>query len=453
MFKSVFWTALYTTPLMYIGLQTLIAETNAPFLLGVGLAIGAAAGIFGVVVYHDRLYNLERVRWAITIFVGLFGLWGIAVSIAIHSGAFKEHLIVSASVVGIVVVFALLLSYGEVVSELYARLLRAHGKIPQRALRAYEFLAVRLPVSRRILFLRFVAYGLVLATVIIIVFLLPGKDFLSVKLIVWAGIFSAVLILDGILTVETLKKGIAEQELQTAHQMQMSLMPSGDPLVKGFDIFGVCRPASDVGGDYFDYVWLNKKKTKLGIALADVSGKAMKAAFTAAITSGMLYSELDGNRSVRNVLARMNTPMYLRTDKRVFTAFFLASLDVNARKLTFASAGQTNPVLKRAKKLVEVETKGRHLPLGVQERVSYQETRVPLRRGDVILFYTDGVIRQTNVRNEMYGVERLKEALQDMKTRSMTAKKVVENLLNNVGQFLGTNPQSDDMTMVVVRVR
>ncbi len=193
-------------------------------------------------------------------------------------------------------------------------------------------------MSRRILFLRFVAYGLVLATVITIVLLLPGKEFLSVKLIVWAGIFSAVLILDGILTVETLRKGIAEQELQTVHQMQMSLMPSGDPLVKGSDIFGVCRPTSDVGGDYFDYVWQNKKKTMLGTALADVSGKAMKAAFTAAITGGMLYSELDGNRSVRKVLTRMNTSKYLRTDKRVFTAFFLASLEVNAKKLTFASA-------------------------------------------------------------------------------------------------------------------
>ena len=159
MFKSVFWTALYTTPLIYFGLQTLIAETNAPFLFGVSLAIVAAAGIFGAVLYHDRLYNLERLRWGITMFVGLFGLSGIAVSIATHSSAFMDHLIVSASVVGIVIVFALLLSYGEVVSELYARLLRAHGKFPQRALRAYEFLSVRLPVSRRILFLRFVHTG------------------------------------------------------------------------------------------------------------------------------------------------------------------------------------------------------------------------------------------------------------------------------------------------------
>ncbi len=121
---------------MYFGLQTLIAEINAPFLLGGGLAIGAAAGIFGVVLYHDRLCNLEGVRWAITMFVGLFALWGIAVSLATHSGAFMEHSIISPSVVGIVILFALLLSYGEVVFELYARLLRAHGKIPQRALRA-----------------------------------------------------------------------------------------------------------------------------------------------------------------------------------------------------------------------------------------------------------------------------------------------------------------------------
>lgn len=457
MFKSVFWTALYTTPLTYFGLQAFIAEfvagTESSFLVGPGLAILVAAGIFAVVFYHETLYRHERLRWSVTAFVGLFGLWGILDSIIRHSDSLLRHLMISVSVVGIVVVVAVLVSYTEVVSELYGQLLRAKGKVPERALRAYEFLTISLPVSKRILSLRFLAYGIVLATVISVVFLLPTKEFFYVKLFVWAGVFSALIILDGILTVETLKKGIAEQELQTARQMQASLMPASDPAVKGFDISGTCKPASDVGGDYFDYVWLNKKKTKLGIALADVSGKAMKAAFTAAITSGMLYSELDGNRSVRQVLVRMNTPMYLRTDKRVFTAFFLASLDVVAKKLSFASAGQTKPIVVRGDELFELETKGPRLPLGVQEKISYQETRFTLKRGDVVLFYTDGVLRQTNERNEQYGVERLRASMQSMKVRSMKAREIIEGVLNNVNRFLGASQQSDDMTLVVLKVR
>ncbi|MFQ5799532.1 MAG: PP2C family protein-serine/threonine phosphatase [Bacteroidota bacterium] len=453
MFKSVFWTALYTTPLMYFGLQTFIAETRASFLVGPGLAVLVAAGIFAVVFYHDALYKHVRLRWAITTLVGGFGLWGIVSSMIRHSDTLLQHLIISVSVVGIVIVIAVLISYGEVVSELYRQFLRARGKIPQRSRRVYDFLTVSLPISRRILFLRFFAYGLVLATVISVIVLLPGNEFLHVKLIVWGGVFSALVILDGILTVEILRKGIVEQELQTARQMQVSLMPASDPAIKGFDISGVCKPASDVGGDYFDYVWLDKKRTRLGIALADVSGKAMRAAFTAALTSGILYSELDGNRSVRQVLARMNRPMYLRTDKRVFTAFFLASLDVNSKKLTFTSAGQTKPILKRGEKLVELETKGPRLPLGVQEKISYQETRFALKRGDVVLFYTDGFLRQTNRRDEQFGVDRLRATLQSMRLRSMTAKEIIADLLDNVASFRGRSQQSDDMTMVVVKVR
>lgn len=453
MFKSVFWTALYTTPLMYFGLQTFIAETRASFLVGPGLAVFVAAGIFAVMFYHDALYKHVKLRWAITALVGVFGLWGIVASMVRHSDTLMKHLIISVSVVGIVIVIAVLISYGEVVSELYGQFLRARGKIPQRAHHLYDFLRINLPTSKRILFLRFFAYGLVLVTVISVILLLPGNEFLHVKLIVWGGVFSALVILDGILTVEILRKGIVEQELQTARQMQVSLMPTSDPAIKGFDISGVCKPASDVGGDYFDYVWLDKKRTRLGIALADVSGKAMKAAFTAALTSRMLYSELDGNRSVRQVLTRMNRSMYLRMDKRVFTAFFLASLDVNSKKLTFTSAGQTKPILNRGEKLLELETKSPRLPLGVQEKVSYEEKRFALKRGDVVLFYTDGVLRQTDKRDEQYGVERLRATLQSMRLRSMTAKEIIEDLLSDADRFRGTSQQSDDMTMVVVKVR
>ncbi len=452
MFRSVFWTALYATPLMYFGLQAFIAETRASFFVGPGLAILVALGVFILVFYHDAIYRHLTLRRAITGFVSLFGLWGIGVSIFRHSDSLLKHLIISGSVVAIVIVVQVLVSYGEVVSELYGQFLRARGKIPLRADRVYDFLRISLPVSKKIHFLRFFAYGLVLATVISVIFLLPGREFLHVKLIVWAGVFTALVILDGILTVEVLKKGIAEQELQTARQMQASLMPTTSPALKMFDISGVCKPASDVGGDYFDYVWLNKRKTKLGIALADVSGKAMKAAFTAALTSGMLYSELDGSRSVKQVLERMNKPMYLRTEKRVFTAFFLASLDLESRKLTFASAGQTNPVLKRGTELLELESKGPRLPLGVSEKITYEETQFRLRRGDVVLFYTDGVLRQINKQNEQYGIERLRGTIQNTDVRSMKSNEIIESLLNNVSRFLGRSSQSDDMTLVVVKV-
>ncbi len=136
-----------------------------------------------------------------------------------------------------------------------------------------------------------------------------------------------------------------KQELKAAHDMQMGLVPKEDPIVKGLDISGICLPANEVGGDFFDYVWLDKKKTKLGIALADVSGKAMKAAMTAVMTSGMLYSEVQKSKSPREILARINQPLYLRTDKPIFTALSFAVLDTRVKKLTYSSAGQSMPIL------------------------------------------------------------------------------------------------------------
>ena len=453
MFKSIFWTVLYSTPFVYFGLMMLIAETDIPFLVGFLLALGSGVGIFALILNHDSLYNQPKVRWTITVGTGAFGLWGLLTSLMNYSGALVKHLIVSASVVGVVIILTILISYGAVVSDLYAKLLRARGKVPEQALRVFSYFSINLPVSRKILLLRILAYALVFATVIAVVILLPGKEFLGVKLIVWAGVFSSLLVLDGILTVETLKKGIAEQELETAHQMQMSLMPASDPVLRGYDISGICRPAGDVGGDYFDFVWLNRQKTKLGIALADVAGKAMNAAFTAALTSGMLYSELDGNRPVREILTRMNTPMFLRTDRRVFTAFLFASLDLKARRLSYGSAGQAKPIVRRRDALMELESKGPRIPLGVQPKVSYLDSRFTLKRGDVVLFYTDGILRQTNERNEEFGVERLRAALQSMKPRTMNANEIVQDLLKSVARFFAANEQNDDITLVVLKVR
>ncbi|MFC2146334.1 PP2C family protein-serine/threonine phosphatase, partial [Acidobacteriota bacterium] len=79
--------------------------------------------------------------------------------------------------------------------------------------------------------------------------------------------------------------------LQTARDAQMSIMPQSDPQVPGFDISGTCVPASEVGGDFFDYIWLTEEKTKFGIAIGDVSGKAMKAAMTAVMSDGILFSK------------------------------------------------------------------------------------------------------------------------------------------------------------------
>jgi hypothetical protein len=239
-------------------------------------------------------------------------------------------------------------------------------------------------------------------------------------------------------------------ELKTAHDLQMGLMPMQDPEIPSLEVSGVCIPANEVGGDFFDYVWLDGKHTKFGVAVADVSGKAMKAAMTAVLTSGMLYSEVQRSKSPREILSRLNNPLYFRSDRRIFTAFSFAVFDLRTKRLAYSSAGQTLPMIVRNDNLKYLEMKGMRLPLGLQSDVEYKETKYQLRKGDTILFYTDGLTEAMNAKKEMFGFERLERALLDC--AGLSAKEVRERIAQTVKTHVGNVLQHDDMTVVVVRV-
>jgi len=258
------------------------------------------------------------------------------------------------------------------------------------------------------------------------------------------------VVLMGLFRLEYSEKRNVETELKVAHDMQMGLMPLEDPVVPGYDISGICIPASEVGGDFFDYVWLDQKKTKLGIAVADVSGKAMKAAITAVMTSGMIYREVGGNQSPKSIMRKINKPMYAKLDRRMFTALSFAMIDTKKKELRFSNAGQAYPVLKRRKDVIPLEVKGARLPLGVKEDVLYGEMVVKLKKGDTVVFYTDGIPEAKNEKDEFYGFDRFKSLAAGMQDES--AKEIRDRILADVNSFTGKSPQYDDMTVVVIKV-
>ena len=244
----------------------------------------------------------------------------------------------------------------------------------------------------------------------------------------------------------------AVAELKTAHDMQMNLMPVSDPQIPGFDISGICQPALEVGGDYYDYVWLDEEHTKLGIAMADVSGKAMKAAMTAVMTSGMIYREIGSNSSPKTILQNINRPMYLKTSKHIFTALSFAMLDSASNRLTFSNAGQMHPILRRGGDARYLKVPGNRLPLGVLEEIHYDEIEEPLLMGDILFFYTDGIPEAMNEKKELFGFERLEQFVRQLNP-SLTAKEIMNQLLATVQIHTGTAQQHDDMTVVIVKVK
>jgi serine phosphatase RsbU (regulator of sigma subunit)/ligand-binding sensor domain-containing protein len=250
---------------------------------------------------------------------------------------------------------------------------------------------------------------------------------------------------------DDLEKARIASELKAAHDMQMGLMPTSDPVVEGFDISGICKPAEAVGGDFFDYFWLDEEKTKFGIALVDVSDKALKGALTAVMTSGMVNSEAGYSQSPSIILQKINAALYRKTEKNAFTTMSLAVIDTKKRALAFANAGMTEPMLLRNGKVQYLKVEGMRLPLGIQRKVLYQGVMVPLQAGDVVFFYTDGLPEAMNENQEMFDFDRLEACMRDLSS-STRAVEIVETLLSEVKKFCGAAKPHDDMTLVVVRV-
>lgn len=273
----------------------------------------------------------------------------------------------------------------------------------------------------------------------------------------WWFRFLVLAVLIGVIALlyrRRLKNERLKFELKTAHDAQMSIMPQTDPEIGGFEISGVCLPAYEVGGDFFDYIWLDKEKKRLGIAVGDVSGKAMKSAMTAVMTSGMLYSRVGESRSVKEIMHQVNLPLYFKTAKNMFTALCLAALDLESRDLTFSNAGLHAPLLKSPATpyVTALESSGDRLPLGIKMNASYMESRYSLSPGDVVIFFTDGVTEAMNGAGDFYGDRRLRGFIENLDTGILSAAGIKNAVLADLKRFSAGAPRHDDITVVVVKV-
>jgi serine phosphatase RsbU (regulator of sigma subunit) len=269
--------------------------------------------------------------------------------------------------------------------------------------------------------------------------LIAGLTLAGVNLLIW------------VVGSERQEKDRIAIELDTARKMQISLMPTKDPEINGFDISGACIPAQNVGGDLFDFVWLGKSHTKFCIPIVDVSGKGMDAALTAVYTSGALVSEAQHEEEVINVVDNLNSAIYSRQNRSRFVSLLIVVLDVNSRKIEYINAGQTKPILLRNGQVSVLKGPGARFPLGVQEAPRYQTQAVQLQIGDILLLYTDGITESMNAQEEMFGEDRLKKLFLDVGQQDLRARQIVESIKNESMNFSGPEQQHDDLTIVVIK--
>jgi serine phosphatase RsbU (regulator of sigma subunit) len=248
-----------------------------------------------------------------------------------------------------------------------------------------------------------------------------------------------------------LEKERVLNELKTAQAVQLSLMPMEHPEVPGFEIKGLCRPAREVGGDFFDYFWLDRSKSCYGMTIMDVSGKSMQAAIISVMTSGLVYGEIGRGETPGEIFSKINYPIYKKTTRRVFVTGLILSLDLTSKRLTWANAGHMDPIIIRDGQLLPLPAwERKDLPLGGIRNWQYGEHQINVEPGDLIFFYTDGLNEATNVDRELYGDPRLIDYLKA--NYQLAADALVQGLLAEIDRFAGTQEQHDDITMVAVKV-
>jgi len=242
-----------------------------------------------------------------------------------------------------------------------------------------------------------------------------------------------------------------ETELKAAHDVQMAVMPAADPAVPGFDVSGACTPASEVSGDFFDYFPLDGVGGPLGIVVGDVSGKAMRAAMNALLTSGMVSVQAESAATLALAMTKVNRALHRKALRHTFTALCLAALDHDRRELTFVNAGLCPLLLRRDDVVGELDSTGPSLPLGALADTAYASRTVALLPGDVVVLHTDGLPEAVDGGGRPYGYERLQRRLAALDPLRLSAAGIRDALLADVARFAAGSRRQDDVAVVVVK--
>jgi serine phosphatase RsbU (regulator of sigma subunit) len=237
-----------------------------------------------------------------------------------------------------------------------------------------------------------------------------------------------------------------KEDVRLAYRIQTDLLPKEQPQIPGYDIAGSSKPAQVVGGDYFDFIPVDERRTAL--CLGDVSGKGLPASLLMANLQATLRGQTLGVNSARECIQRCNKLLYQSTSSEKFVTLFYGILDRERHALSFTNAGHENPFLFSAGGAANRLTEG-GVVLSILEEFPYKEATVDFRPGDVLVIFSDGITEAINPAQELFGEARLAAVIGEHRTA--TAQEMIERIMGAVRAYAGTAPQMDDMTVVVVK--
>jgi sigma-B regulation protein RsbU (phosphoserine phosphatase) len=242
-----------------------------------------------------------------------------------------------------------------------------------------------------------------------------------------------------------------DHDLEIARDIQRILLPAEAPAINGFQISGINVPARQVSGDYFDYIRVDDER--LGIAIADVSGKGIPASLIMAICRSVLRAEAARNPSPADVLRKVNRQLYPDIKEDMFISMAYLILDHERNGITLARGGHDAPLLYKQQSQSVTPVKSPGMVLGIDsgnvfDRIT-NDFAVPLERDDCLILYTDGVTEALNTEGDEFGLERTTESVRA--SASNGAQAIVRRVIDDVRNFAGSQPQNDDITLIAIR--
>jgi sigma-B regulation protein RsbU (phosphoserine phosphatase) len=242
-----------------------------------------------------------------------------------------------------------------------------------------------------------------------------------------------------------------DHDLEIARDIQRILLPAEAPAINGFQINGINVPARQVSGDYFDYIHVDDER--LGVAIADVSGKGVPASLIMAICRSVLRAEAVRNPSPADVLRKVNRQLYPDIKEDMFISMAYLILDHERNGITLARAGHDAPLLYKQESRTVTPIKSPGMVVGIDSGNVFDRLTVDfairLERDDCLVLYTDGVTEALNTEGDEFGLERTIQAVRASASNGASA--IVKKLIGDVRNFTGSHPQNDDITLIAIR--
>ncbi|MEX2216670.1 MAG: SpoIIE family protein phosphatase [Phycisphaeraceae bacterium] len=238
-----------------------------------------------------------------------------------------------------------------------------------------------------------------------------------------------------------------QRQVRLAADVQKRMLPGHLPRMGAFDVAAKYVPSAELGGDFYDFIDLSDN---VGLCIGDVVGKGVAASLLMASVRASLRAYAQDVYDIDEIVARVNIALSRDTLDNEFATLFYGVFDPQTKRLTYCNAGHEAPLLLRDGKFQLLETGG--MIVGVDAEQRYEKGVLHLKRGDMLLIYTDGLCDALNFQQERFGRERIRQAM--LAAREMTtAHDAMSHILWEMRRFAGLNDRTDDTTLVLVRVR